>query len=72
MLTVDKRNHILVLLILVGSLAPLAADAYLPALSLLTEYFQTSESMLKFSVTAYFIGFAFAQIIFGPLSDAFA
>jgi len=70
LLTVDKKNHILVLLILVGSLAPLAADAYLPALSLLTEYFQTSESMLKFSVTAYFIGFAFAQIIFGPLSDA--
>jgi len=65
-----NNNRILLLLILVGSLAPLAADAYLPAMSLLTDYFQTSDKMLKFSVTAYFIGFAGAQIIFGPLSDA--
>lgn len=66
-----NKNHVLVLLVLIGSLGPLAADAYLPAMSLLTEYFNTSDKMLKFSVTAYFAGFAGAQIIFGPLSDAY-
>lgn len=71
MIAANNKNRILALLILIGSLAPLAADAYLPALSLLTNYFDTSEQMLKFSVTAYFIGFAGAQIIFGPLSDAY-
>jgi len=66
-----NKNHVLALLVLIGSLGPLAADAYLPALSLLTTFFQVSDKMLKFSVTAYFVGFAGAQIIFGPLSDAY-
>ncbi|WP_036181037.1 multidrug effflux MFS transporter [Marinomonas sp. MED121] len=70
MLVLHQKNQILALLILIGALAPLAADAYLPALSLMSDYFETSDSMLKFSVTAYFIGFALAQIVFGPLSDA--
>lgn len=66
-----NKKHTLVLLVLIGALAPLSADAYLPALSLLSDYFQTSDKMLKFSVTAYFIGFAGAQVLFGPLSDAY-
>lgn len=69
-MTVTSHKKILCLLIIIGSLAPLSADAYLPALSLLTGYFNVSDQMLKFSVTAYFIGFAGAQVIFGPLSDA--
>lgn len=33
MLVLHQKNQILALLILIGALAPLAADAYLPALS---------------------------------------
>lgn len=64
-----KRNRILILLILVGSLGPLSSDAYLPAISLMTNYFNVSDNAMKLSVSVYFWGFLVSQFIFGPLSD---
>jgi len=50
---------------------PFAADVYVPSLPHITEYFGTTETMVKLTITFYFLGFAGAQLIYGPLSDIY-
>src|SRR5690606_14808083 len=40
------------------------------ALPLLVEYFGTTTALIKSTVTVYFAGFAVAQLVCGPVSDA--
>src|SRR5699024_4223954 len=54
------------LLIAVG---PVSLSLYTPALPELVAYFDTTEVLVQLSVTTYFLGFALAQLICGPLSD---
>src|SRR5690625_3931368 len=54
------------LLIAVG---PVSLSLYTPALPELVAYFGTTEVLVQLSVTTYFLGFALAQLICGPLSD---
>ncbi len=51
-------------------LGPVSLALYTPALPTLVLAFGTTEAMLKLSVTVYFFGFAFAQLVCGPMSDA--
>ena len=44
---------------------------YTPAMPELVEAFSTSESAIKMSLSLYFAGFAVAQLLAGPASDAF-
>lgn len=46
-----------------------ASDMYLPALNEVQESFKTSEAFVGLSLSIYMIGFAFAQLVYGPLSD---
>lgn len=65
----DRRTAI------VGTLAvtlgPLSLSLYTPALPTLVEAFHTTPSALKLTLTVFFCGYAFAQLLSGPLSDAF-
>lgn len=66
----DERRASIVsaLMIAVG---PLSLALYTPALPALAEAFEAPASAVKLTLTLYFFGFCVAQLVCGPLSDAF-
>lgn len=62
------------LVFLLGSLTaldPLSIDMYLPAFGQIQTDFATSINKVELSVSTFFIGMAFGQLIYGPLADRF-
>lgn len=53
------------------TISPFAIDMYLPAFSTIAEDFHTTAARVSLSITSYFIGFAFGQLLYGPLLDRF-
>ncbi|MCQ0987280.1 multidrug effflux MFS transporter [Jiella marina] len=53
------------------AIGPVSMALYTPAMPTLVAEFATTEAMIKLSLAVYFAGFAFAQLVCGPLSDAF-
>lgn len=47
----------------------LSIDMYLPALPALADGFGTSPSQVQLTLSAFFVGFGAAQLVYGPLSD---
>lgn len=64
-----KRTAILGALL--TALAPISMAIYTPAMPELTRVFSTTEAAVKLSLSLYFAGFAMAQLLAGPASDAF-
>ncbi|GAC1328499.1 MAG: multidrug effflux MFS transporter [Beijerinckiaceae bacterium] len=56
---------------LIVALGPISLALYTPAMPTLVQAFATDPATVKLTITLYFVGFAFAQIICGPLSDAY-
>ncbi len=54
---------------LLTALGPFAIDMYLPSLPAIGASLQAQPDIVLLSLTAYFITFAFGQIVFGPVSD---
>ncbi len=50
--------------------SPFAIDTYLPALPAMAEDYATSIDRIQISISLYLLGFAFGQIIGGPISDS--
>jgi DHA1 family bicyclomycin/chloramphenicol resistance-like MFS transporter len=62
------------IILLLGGLSlitPFSVDMYLPAFSRIAIQFHTTTSAVSWSLSTYFIGFAFGQILYGPLLDRF-
>lgn len=57
------------LLALLTAVGPVSIDIYLPSLPSLVSVFGTTSAGAQATITAYYIGFALAQIIYGPISD---
>lgn len=60
------------LVILLGciiALGPLSTDMYLPSLPALMEIFAADAAAVQFTLSAFMVGFALTQLIYGPLSD---
>lgn len=55
---------------LLVAIGPVSMALYTPAMTNLVEAFGTTESLVKMTLTIYFGGFACAQLVAGPLSDA--
>ncbi|WP_321500795.1 multidrug effflux MFS transporter [Breoghania sp.] len=53
------------------AIGPISMALYTPALPTLTHVFHTTDAVIKLTLTAYFAGFAFTQLICGPLTDAY-
>lgn len=53
------------------AIGPLAIDMYLPALPALQAEFGTSESRVQHTLSAYLLGLAFGQLLFGPIADRY-
>lgn len=65
-------RHLLVLILgTLTCLGPLAIDLYLPAMPEIARSMGEPLGRIQLTLSAYTIGFALGQIIFGPLSDRF-
>ncbi len=68
----DKINYGLVgLIISFNFSANLGNDIYLPSITHLSTVFNVTPNIMLLSMTVWFVGVAFPQLIFGPLSDRF-
>jgi Bcr/CflA subfamily drug resistance transporter len=65
----EKRTSLIGALL--TAMGPIAMAIYTPTMPTLVQVFETSEAAVKMSLSLYFAGFALAQLIGGPLSDAF-
>lgn len=64
-----RRTAILGALLM--AIGPISMAIYTPAMPELVKAFGTTEAAIKMSLSLYFAGFALAQLISGPASDAF-
>ncbi|WP_075217252.1 multidrug effflux MFS transporter [Mongoliimonas terrestris] len=53
------------------AIGPISMALYTPAMPTLVTAFGTTMAMVKATLTAYFAGFALAQLVCGPLSDGY-
>ena len=63
------NGGLLVVLALLGALAPFATDLYLPAFPRMTDELSASPTAVQLTLTSFLIGTALGQLIFGPASD---
>lgn len=56
---------------LLVAIGPISMALFTPAMPEIVHAFGTTESAVKLTLSLYFAGFAFAQLICGPLSDGF-
>jgi MFS transporter, DHA1 family, multidrug resistance protein len=52
-----------------SAFGPLTTDMYLPSLPEIARLLSASTPQVQLTISAYLIGFAFGQIIYGPISD---
>jgi MFS transporter, DHA1 family, multidrug resistance protein len=69
--TTENRFKIILILGILTAYVPFSIDSYLPAMPNIAEYFGTTSARMAYSLSTFFIGFAFGQIIYGPLLDRF-
>lgn len=72
-LALEHRPGWFIILLLGGLslITPFSVDMYLPAFSRIATQFHITTSAVSWSLSTYFIGFAFGQILYGPLLDRF-
>jgi DHA1 family bicyclomycin/chloramphenicol resistance-like MFS transporter len=65
------RHRLAVILGALTAIGPLAIDMYLPALPAIAHELGVPIAAVQASLASYFIGIAFGQALYGPLSDRF-
>lgn len=75
-MTIDikNKNERMLFILTLGALTmlgPMAIDLYLPALPAIAEDMGEPLSKIQFTLSAYTIGFALGQLLYGPLSDRY-
>ncbi|MHC9237551.1 multidrug effflux MFS transporter [Pseudooceanicola sp. 502str34] len=55
---------------LLSMVGPFAIDMYLPALPNIAAEFGATEAATQITLTAYFLAFGVAQLVYGPMADA--
>jgi MFS transporter, DHA1 family, multidrug resistance protein len=66
-----RRAAFWALLVTLIAYQPIATDTYLPALPAIERAFKTDAAMVQWTLSAFFLGIASAQLFYGPLSDRF-
>lgn len=64
-----RSNHLALMVAAITALAPFGIDAYLPAIPALASHLGASIHLTSTSISIFLVGFAFGQLVFGPLSD---
>ena len=62
---------VIITLALLSAFGPFVTDLYLPALPLLTGYFNTTASSVQLSLSLSMMGLAVGQLLIGPISDTY-
>jgi len=66
-----RRAAFWALLVTLTAYQPIATDTYLPALPAIARAFTTDAATVQWTLSAFFLGVASAQLFYGPLSDRF-
>ncbi|MFP6562123.1 multidrug effflux MFS transporter [Paraburkholderia sp. B3] len=69
--TPNSPRFLLILICLYASAGQLAIDIYVPALPAMAHFFGTSPQAIQSSVSSYMAAYAFGQLLFGPIADAY-
>ncbi|MEX0286797.1 MAG: multidrug effflux MFS transporter [Paracoccaceae bacterium] len=71
--TEERRGSTYLIAVMAGltAIGPFSIDAYLPALPIMAETLEASDSLLKLTMSVYLLGIAFFPLILSPLSDAY-
>jgi DHA1 family bicyclomycin/chloramphenicol resistance-like MFS transporter len=59
------------LLAVLTTLGPMSVDLYLPSLPEIERLLQASPAQAELTISAYLVGFAAGQIVYGPVSDRY-
>src|SRR3954468_11580307 len=59
------------LLGMLSAFAPMSVDMYLPALPSMTQALGAGPGLVQLTLSAFFLGFALGQLVYGPLSDRY-
>ncbi|MSP51147.1 MAG: Bcr/CflA family multidrug efflux MFS transporter [Alphaproteobacteria bacterium] len=71
-ITNQAKNRGLVLTLgALSAFGPMSIDMYLPSLPTITREFATDEASVQLTLSALLVGFALAQLFYGPISDRF-
>lgn len=65
----ERRTSVIAALLI--ALGPLSMSFYTPAMPELAVAFSTPEAAIKLTISVYFGGFALAQLVAGPIADAY-
>lgn len=68
-----RKQHVLTILILgaLSTISPFSIDMYLPGFPSIAADLGTTMSNVQLSLTAYLVGIAVGQLVYGPLLDRF-
>ena len=67
--SLHSRSLVIPILSALAAFGPLSIDMYLPSLPTLATIFDATPGQVQLTLSAFFIGFAFGQLLYGPLSD---
>ena len=67
----NNRKVTLLILGLLSAIGPFSIDLYLPAFDVIAEDFNTSVDKVQLTLTSYFSGIAFGQMVYGPGVDKY-
>ena len=65
------NKGLILLLALLSAFVPLSTDLYLPALPTMMKFFHVSELEMNLTLILFFVFYALATLIWGPLSDRY-
>lgn len=76
MTTLKKQRYLktkgtIALITVMNMIVPLSLDMYLPAVPQMSQLFNTSETMVNFTLVGFFFFMAIGILIFGPFSDKY-
>lgn len=66
-----KNAGLIALISILSMIPPLSTDLYMPALPEMTTYFNTTSTLMSFTMTIFFIFMAIGILILGPMSDKY-
>ncbi|OWJ67187.1 multidrug effflux MFS transporter [Inquilinus limosus] len=69
--TMQPSVLIAVVLTLLTGFGPMSTDVYLPSLPALVTAFGTDVATVQLTLSVFLVGFAVAQLVYGPVSDRF-
>ena len=67
----QDRFAVAVLLTFLVAFGPMSTDLYLPALPSIVAHFDSDVPTVQLTLSVFLVGFAVAQLLYGPLSDRF-